>query len=53
MGNRKYCGNKAGFMRARHDECEAAHEAGRQRMAALAKDAAGKSDISEAVLLDD
>ena len=53
MGNRKYCSNKAGFMRAMHKECGAAHEAGWQRMVALATDAAGKSDINEAVLLDE
>ena len=53
MGNRKYCGNKAGFMRAMHKECATAHEAGWQRIVTLATDAAGKSDINEAVLLDE
>ena len=53
MGNRKYCGNKAGFMRAMHKECATAHEPGWQRMVTLATDAAGKSDINEAVLLDE
>ena len=53
MGNRKYCGNKAGFMRAMHKECATAHEAGWQRIVTLATDAAGKSDINEADLLDE
>ena len=53
MGNCKYCGNKAGFMRAMHKECATAHEAGWQRTVTLATDAAGKSDINEAVLLDE
>ena len=53
MGNCKYCGNKAGFMRAMHKECATAHEAGWQRIVTLATDAAGKSDINEAVSLDE
>lgn len=53
MGNCRYCGGKAGFMRGKHKECESAHQAGRQRMVALVARAAGRPGFSEAALLDD
>lgn len=53
MGNCKYCGHRAGFMRGRHKECAATHYAGRQRMVALVAEAAGTSAFSEAALLAD
>ena len=52
MGSCKYCGGKAGFMRGQHKECESAHQTGRQRMVAMAAQAAGRPDFSEASLLD-
>ncbi len=52
MGNCKYCGGKAGFLRGKHKECESNYQAGRQRMVALVAQAAGQSDFSEAALLD-
>ena len=53
MGNCKYCGGKAGFLRGKHKNCEAAYQAGRQQMVALVADAAGQSNFSEAALLSD
>ena len=53
MGNCKYCGGKAGFMRGRHKECTNAHQTGRQWMVTLAAQAASRPDFSEAALLDD
>ena len=53
MGNCKYCGQKAGFLRRSHKDCDDAHKAGRQRMVALVADAAGQSHFSEAALLSD
>ena len=53
MGSCKHCGQKAGFLRRSHKECDNAHRAGRQRMVALVADAAGRSHFSEAALLDD
>ncbi len=53
MGDCKYCGQKAGFMRGKHKECESTYQAGRQRMVALVAQAASRSNFSEAALLED
>lgn len=53
MGNCKYCGQKAGFLRRSHKDCDNAHQTGRQQMIALVADAAGESNFSEAALLSD
>ncbi len=53
MGNCKHCGNKAGFLRRSHKECDNTHRAGRQRMVALVAEAAGQSHFNEAALLGD
>jgi hypothetical protein len=50
MGNCKYCGRKAGFLRRSHKGCDNAHQEGRQRMVALVVDAAGQSHFSETAL---
>ena len=53
MGDCRYCGQKAGFLRSKHKDCEATRRAGRQRMVALVAQAAGRSNFSEAALLED
>ena len=53
MGNCKYCGGKAGFMRRKHKECDTAYQTGRQQMVALVVEAAGKPDFSETALRND
>ena len=53
MGDCRYCGQKAGFLRRSHKDCESTYRAGRQRMVALVAQAAGRSNFSEAVLLED
>ncbi|MCY4556129.1 MAG: hypothetical protein OXF79_07065 [Chloroflexi bacterium] len=53
MGSCKHCGEKAGFLRRSHKECDNAHRAGRQRMVALVADAAGQPHFSEAALVGD
>ena len=53
MGDCRYCGQKAGFLRSKHKDCEATYQAGRQRMVALVAQAAGRSNFSEAALLED
>ncbi len=53
MGDCRYCGQKAGFLRSKHKECESTYQAGRQRMVALVAQAAGRSNFSEAALLED
>lgn len=53
MGSCKYCGQKAGFLRRSHKDCDNAHRIGRQRMIALVAEAAGKPNFSEAALLSD
>lgn len=52
MGNCKYCGGKAGFLRGKHKECDATHKMGRAQMVTLVEKAAGGSDFSEAALLE-
>ena len=51
MGNCKHCGGKAGFLRRKHQECDAAYQTGRQQMVALVIEAAGRPDFSEPALL--
>ncbi|MBC7075378.1 MAG: hypothetical protein H5T98_04790 [Syntrophomonadaceae bacterium] len=47
MGNCKYCGQPAGFLRSQHKECAAKHDQGWQNMIDLAEQAArGLGDIS-------
>ena len=53
MGACKYCGQKAGFLRSKHKECESTYQAGRQQMTAMIAQAAGRPGFSEAALLDD
>ncbi len=53
MGDCRYCGQKAGFLRRSHKECEGTYRAGRERMVALVAEAAGRSSFSEAALLED
>ena len=53
MGDCRYCGRKAGFLRGKHKECESTYQAGRQQMVNLVADAAGQSNFSEVALLDD
>ena len=53
MGDCRYCGQKAGFLRRSHKDCESTHRAGRQRMVALVAEAAGRSNFSEAALLEE
>ena len=47
MGTCNFCGNNAGFLRSRHGECAAAHEAGLADMARLVREAATRQDPSE------
>ena len=51
MGNCKHCGGKAGFLRRKHQECDATYQTGRQQMVALVVEAAGTADFSEPALL--
>ena len=50
MADCKYCGDKAGFLRRRHKECESVHAAGWREMVSLAAAAAAAPDFSEAAL---
>ena len=50
MGDCRYCGQKAGFLRGKHKECESTHQAGRQQMVALVAQAAGQAHFNEAAL---
>jgi hypothetical protein len=50
MGDCHYCGNKAGFLRSKHKECEAANAAGVREMVALAEQAAAAPNFNEAAL---
>ena len=52
MGNCKYCGGKAGFLRGKHQECDTAHQTGRAQMVTLVEQTAGGPDFSEAALLE-
>ena len=53
MGDCKYCGQKAGFLRRSHQECESAHQAGREAMVGMVIAAAGQPDFNESSLLDE
>ncbi len=53
MGSCKHCGQKAGFLRRSHKDCDNTHQAGRQRMVAMVAQAAGQSHFSEDALLGD
>jgi len=47
MGNCKYCGQPAGFLRRQHKECAAKHDQGWRKMIDLAQQAArGQGDIN-------
>ena len=50
MGNCKYCGGKAGFLRGKHKECDATHKTGRAQLLALVEKAAGEPDFNESAL---
>ena len=52
MGNCRHCGQKAGFLRRSHRECDHAHQAGRDRMVEMVVDAAGRPDFNERSLVD-
>ena len=47
MGNCKYCGGKAGFLRGKHQDCEATYQAGRQQMVVLVAEAACQANFNE------
>ena len=53
MGDCRFCGQKAGFLRGKHKECESIYQTGRRQMVALVAEAAGESNFSEAALLSD
>lgn len=53
MGSCKYCGEKAGFLRRSHRDCDNLHKAGRERMVALVAEAAGRPQFNEAALMGD
>ncbi len=52
MGNCKHCGQKAGWFRSSHKECDTTHQAGRQQMVEMVMAAAGQPDFNESSLLD-
>ena len=52
MGNCRHCGQKAGFLRRSHKECDHAHQAGRDRMVEMVVDAAGRPGFNERSLID-
>ena len=52
MGNCRYCGQNAGFLRRSHRDCDDAYKTGRERMVALVAEAAGQPDFNESSLLD-
>ena len=52
MGNCRHCGQKAGFFRRSHQECDTTHQAGRQQMVEMVMAAAGQPDFNESSLLD-
>ena len=51
MGNCRYCGQKAGWFRSSHKDCQTAYQAGRERMVTMVQQAAGRPDFSEAALM--
>ena len=52
MGNCKYCGESAGFLRRTHKECQNIHREGREEMVAMVAQAAAGPDFNENSLLD-
>ena len=50
MGNCRYCGENAGFLRRQHGECRERHQTGMQEMIELAAQSAGTSNFNEAAL---
>lgn len=53
MGKCRHCGNKAGFLRRSHRDCDNAYRTGHQQMVALVANAAGQPNFSESALLGD
>ena len=53
MADCSYCGQKAGFLRRKHKDCETAYRAGRRQMVSRVAQAAGAADFSEAKLRED
>ncbi len=51
MGNCRHCGQKAGFLRRSHKDCDDAYKAGRDRMVAMVAEAAGQPEFNESSLL--
>ena len=50
MGDCKYCGKSAGFLRSKHRECDEAHKAGWQQIVGLVSQAATTIDFNEVAL---
>ena len=50
MGNCRFCGEKAGFLRRQHGQCKDRHQTGIQEMIELAAQSAGTPNFSEAAL---
>ena len=50
MGNCKYCGDKAGFLRSKHGMCEVNYREGLRDMRALASRAAASTGFNQATL---
>ena len=50
MGNCRYCGQNAGFLRKQHGQCRDLHKVGIQEMTQLAAQAAGTSGFVETTL---
>ena len=53
MADCSYCGQKAGFLRRKHRECQRAYQAGWRQMVSHVAQAAGAADFSEAKLRED
>ncbi len=53
MADCSYCGQKAGFLRRKHKECETAYRTGRRQMVSRVAQAAGAADFSEVKLRED
>lgn len=50
MGDCKYCRQKAGFLRSKHQECEETHFSVRRKMVELSAQAAAAPEFNEAAL---
>ena len=53
MGDCRYCGRPAGFLRRTHRACRDAYKKGRHQITVMAAKAAGQPDFNEAALMDD